>query len=385
MSDDLTVPFSQDAPASNIGELLQFLLSEQSDQHYFRGQTRFYANSTPSSLRYSMTGSSSDGWVDLSSDFGYERPARDRAKTTFRQKLLLGFGKVVGNLLCQQYGVTSDAYDITADPAIAAFFATRAYPEYDPFEPQTDSDLGVIYRFTITKTTPPSLEVMERTLLWLYLLDESSGRRIYFDDVKGLRQRVLTGKMRGYTREDLEAFLDGRFPLGYTYNQLLRGAAYLSYDIIESAFLQRAAQMQLTGAEALIRSSRTYRQRGGLYFPPTMHGAFFSHHVTVEPIDDRDFVARPGAAETMGAQRVFNINANPYVECFFFKHSKESSIEVDSLDLLWPSSNEDFLLGHLVEVCEHTVQNYLVDFQTDPLNYDSGLIDPGFRSRTPAA
>jgi hypothetical protein len=36
----------------------------------------------------------------------------------------------VGNLLSQQYGVTSDGFDITADPRIAAFFATRKYPTY---------------------------------------------------------------------------------------------------------------------------------------------------------------------------------------------------------------------------------------------------------------
>lgn len=380
MYPEKTTCFGPDNPAENIEVLLEHLLAEQTEYHYFRGQTNFFEMAAPSALRHFAKAYSEDKlWIELSSDVGATRPSRERAKTSFKQFLLLAFGRGVGNMLCQQYGVSSDAYDITGEPAIAAFFATCAYPTYKPFIPKKQVDqLGIIYRFTIKSRLPPPLSVMERTLCSLYLFDEDSGRKIWFDDVRSIRARVIKGQFS--LPGEVQAYLDRQFPNGYTADSFFKAAAYVPYRFIEAAFLERAAQLDLVGVEKIIRSSRTYSQRGGLYFPPTEHRGFVSQHVSAIPLDGRDYIAEPGIVETLGAQRVFNLNANPYVELFFFRHDPTKAIVVERLDVIWPSEEEDFLLAHLMKMCIDKCGKYFDDFHTTPLDFDLGLLDPGYRN-----
>ena len=373
-----TLPYSFDQPAENIEVLLEYLTDEQNEFHYFRGQNSFYEISVPSALRPAVTGPSADdpAWLELNQDPGFGKPARDRAKFSFRQSLLMVFGRVVGNLLTQQYGISSDAYDITGEPTMAAFFATRAYPSYEPFVPKDPKQPGVIYRFTIKTKTPPPLPLMERTLGSLYMVHEEAGK-IWFDDVRSIRVRALKGEFR--SQADVERHLNEVFPRGCSSGEFLKSAAYVPYEFIEAAFLAKAAEMKLVDAEAMIQSSRTFRQRGGLYFPPTMHVGFVSKHITVN-MDGDLYVADPGRIETQGAQRVYNLNANPYVERFFFRHTPEKQIGVERLSLIWPGEGEDYLLQHLRLVCQEVSKQYLADFQTTPLDFDKGLIDPGYRN-----
>jgi hypothetical protein len=370
--------FGRDEPAEDINVLLDHLCAELTDHHYFRGQTGFYDLSTPSGLRHAVKGSSQDkAWIELSDDLGFDLPARMRARSDFKNGLIMVFGRAVGNMLCQQYGISSDAYDITSDPLIAGFFATRTYPTYEPFLPSSEDKIGVIYRLTIKTVTPPPLKTIENTLGSLYLLNEESGKKIWFNDVRSIRVRILKGEFQ--SQSDIDKFLSSQFSSGFTSGEFLKAAAYVNYEIIESAFLESAAKIEFVGAEDMIRSSRTFRQRGGLYFPPTMHSGFISNQLEFMPFDERSYTAKPGRIETRGAQRVFNINANPFVEKYFFRHDAAKAIEVDSLSLLWPSEEEDFLLLHLKEVCGHTLSHYFKDFDTTPLDFELGLIDPGYR------
>ncbi|HVT18351.1 MAG TPA: hypothetical protein VHQ90_19510 [Thermoanaerobaculia bacterium] len=378
MKHHASAPFDRDHPAANILVLLDYLEAKQTPEHHFRGQTGFYATSVPSGMRHAVKGTSEDGqWVDLSDELGFDLPPRVRARASLKGVLLLVFGRVVGNMLAQQYGVSSDAYDITAESTMAAFFATRAYPSYEPFRAKDAGELGVIYRFTI-KSKPPPFSVMEETLSWLYILEPSSGAKIWFDDVKSMLARVLKAEFR--SRDEMQAYLDERFPDGYNFLELLKSAAYVPYELIEYAFLKVAAEMKFVDAEALIRSSRTHRQRGGLYFPPTMHRGFSPRQISLKPRKGRDFLAVPGAVETLGAAKVFNLNANPYVETFFFRHDAAKQIAAPSLRLIWPSADEDYLLALLIKLAEERLGHYFADFKTTPLDFDLGLIDPGYRS-----
>lgn len=382
MSQNIQTPFTEAKPAANIGVLFDYLIATRTPAHYYRGQTKYFPVSVPSAMRWAVTEASEDGW-----NLGIDRPARERAKTSLRGDLLIPFGRVVGNLLSRQYGVASDAYDITSDPVIAAFFATRSYPTYESFKPVTSADLGVIYRFTIGTLTTPPFDVMERTLAWLYMLDQQRGVKVWFDDVRQLRMRILRGDFIGVTRDYFEQFLSERFPEGYVYTQLFKSAAYVTYDMIEYAFLHRADELKLSNdSKAIIRSSRTRRQSGGMYFPPTTHAVYASSRVTPEALTTplgratgRDFVARPGTVETMGAERVFNLNANPYVERFYFRHDPEKAVQVDDLGTLWPSEKSDYLLELVVELCRRTeAGRYLTDFQTTALDFEKGVSDPGY-------
>jgi hypothetical protein len=79
------------------------------------------------------------GWQTVIDQFH-----RDR----IRQLLCLnGFGFVLGMALAQHYGFSSEALDVTHDPRVAAFFASRNGPRYIEPEP---SGVGVIYRFRLS-------------------------------------------------------------------------------------------------------------------------------------------------------------------------------------------------------------------------------------------
>jgi hypothetical protein len=59
---------------------------------------------------------------------------------------LNGFGYVLGMALAQHYGFSSEALDVSHDPKVAAFFATRLPPRYTDV---ADSGVGVIVRFRL--------------------------------------------------------------------------------------------------------------------------------------------------------------------------------------------------------------------------------------------
>jgi hypothetical protein len=54
-------------------------------------------------------------------------------------------GGELAELLCQQYGFTSTALDVSTDPAVAMFFATHQAPFYSLVA--DSSQLGVVYRW----------------------------------------------------------------------------------------------------------------------------------------------------------------------------------------------------------------------------------------------
>jgi hypothetical protein len=188
-------------PYANATDLLDFLEACEPDQYVFRGQTRAYEGPVlPSGLRDRFTAfdasTAHSRWAGIStfkSKIDEEAKARRRAistetstvdfvddgKTTWdlpeaayqkgfreffdqphcqrikdvgnvlRESAILGIGELIGNgladLLCQQYGFTSTALDVTTDPAVALFFATHKAPFYTSVG---DSEhMGVVYRW----------------------------------------------------------------------------------------------------------------------------------------------------------------------------------------------------------------------------------------------
>lgn len=76
----------------------------------------------------------------------YERAVENQAMGEMCVSTLIYiFGRELGMILAQQYGLTSALLDATTDPEVALFFATHKPPYYWPVG--LSNDLGVIYRW----------------------------------------------------------------------------------------------------------------------------------------------------------------------------------------------------------------------------------------------
>ncbi|WP_459872794.1 FRG domain-containing protein [Endothiovibrio diazotrophicus] len=372
-------PFTQDQPAKNIYELIEYFENNRSSVHYFRGQTNYYNPSTPSAYRNLTKEPSDDGeWALLNTEMRLDGPDREGAKSDLRQAIMLGFGKLVGNVLNQQYGISSDAFDITAEPTIAAFFATHSYPYYKPYEKQSDQDLGVIYRFNITTKNFPTQDIMDRTIMGLYAYNEDTGQRFWFDEIRSIPARILDAARRKDYDFKIDKKLDEIFPDGYGEAALLRCPLYVSNDLMEKAFMQSAEKIGLRGPLEIYRSSRIWQQKAGLYFPPTLHRCFISRTTRYEQLNERDFLCKPSHVESLGAHQVYNMNANPYIERYYFRHDPGCRYETDNLNKLWPSIEEDGLLQLIDFICKEELKDYLSDQSTTPMDPTKGLIDRGY-------
>lgn len=138
--------FDSDHPAENIYELLSFLRAERQPRDLFRGQVRDYPALVPSSYRPGLSKSSAEGHlITLDEDrIVKTRDERSTIKWRVLNLLIAEVGIGIGNLLAQQYGLDSECIDVTDDPTIAAFFATRKWPKYEHY---SERGLGVIYRW----------------------------------------------------------------------------------------------------------------------------------------------------------------------------------------------------------------------------------------------
>jgi hypothetical protein len=366
--------YDETSPASDIRELAKFLAGNHTPQNLYRGQTRFFSVNAPSGMRSGLSGVCSEGWNAIDPDYWKKASHREQAKSDLRMMLLTVFGRGVGNIICQQYGISSDAYDITSDPVVAAFFATRTYPTYEPLLPDSENDLGVIYRFTL-KQPQPDLQTMEHSLNSLQLTIEGTRKRIIFSNVILLKGLILKDKLEISPDE----FINSKIPGEKSSVQLTRQAAYVAPETIKLVFLEKAAQLRFEGdLVAYFESSRAFHQRGGIYFPPMRHTALVNREIQADPVDERTFFANPPTALSMGIEDVFELNSNPYVDRFFFRHRKGVEINIDGLDVLWPDRERDAIFHDICGVAEKECSRYLSDYKTSVMDPILGLIDRGY-------
>jgi hypothetical protein len=116
--------FNQNNPARDVWELMDFLERENEPNYLYRGQNRQWNVLVPSFYRKLMTGKAlgNDFWeID---ENGYSTILDTRARIRFKimKQRLIQYGKMLGNLVAQQYGLSSEAVDITDIPRVALFF-----------------------------------------------------------------------------------------------------------------------------------------------------------------------------------------------------------------------------------------------------------------------
>ena len=107
------------------------------------------------------------------------------AKRITMNHLMGGFGKSLGNVIAQQYGINSECLDVTSDPHVAAFFATHLWPEYNAVV--NSSELGIIYRIHCMSDDDDSMiqhAGIELMLSSHYLLEDSEPIPLLFSSAR---------------------------------------------------------------------------------------------------------------------------------------------------------------------------------------------------------
>lgn len=193
--------------------------------------------------------------------------------------LVATVGSGLGNLLAQQFGLGSECVDVTEVPTIAAFFATRRWPEYAHHD---GPGIGVIYRFRepqtkFLRTGSLTLPALEK---WLGLGEFHGG---VFERFISLEEAPPEDRISGDRPPWIELRADG-YHAGPTSHRIV-GISTLGLTLRWSEILEmmRAAQAEIWSSvgrryrpwgagkdpvmDAEWQFSRVASQRGGMLIP----------------------------------------------------------------------------------------------------------------------
>jgi hypothetical protein len=377
--------FDEAHPAADILTLCKALEAEHAPAHIYRGQTRYFTPCVPSAFRPFALAPQADGWVPLASikDKPVAGIEYERERYEIKDRLARTFDRGMTNVLAQQYGLTSDMLDVSASVGIAAFFATRQWPTFEPFVPRTSADrLGVVYRMRCT-ATPPDVDTFSSAMEDVYLLLET-GQKVFFENARTLSSEAEAvlgdeGRFRVLSRE---------FPEGFQIVNLLKMPFYCHPMTIRDVFLER---MRRAGMEDLVGrgktfatlrdvfdSSRAAKQAAGVVSPPLRYQGAISKSVAAEPWkgDTRWLKARPDKAIKSGLNAVFDLNHNPRFEKFFFRHDPAKAVVVDDLDQLWPPPQAD----PLFDLMMGAVRGFFLEYRGQPGFNALSVLDRGYRA-----
>jgi hypothetical protein len=367
------VRFSKDAPAPSIQELLRFLQDDSPDRYLFRGQTHAYEFVLPSRFRKGVTENAvHGGWVRFSNDAANAAMTqRHFVQGRVRSALMRTFGKGIGNIIAQQYGLSSEVLDVTEDAAIAAFFATRTYPDYAHFVGTNKKRLGVIYRFP-KRDVPPSLARLEHRLHSVGMTFEPFQRVVWF------RRRVaIPGLAYEGSIEDLRALGSYFKQHGKAEADLMTQSCNVHYSCLNRLFVECRLDDSQTLPE--LSTSRWARQRGGLCYPVFWHRCYIPANFSVSPSAwPREVFAEPDLIAIKNIVAVTNFSVLLGCETFYFVHGPEPVTQFDR-EYLWPSSAEDALLAVVENITRDLASDYLQEVCSDPYDPDRGLLDRGYR------
>ncbi|MCU1265714.1 MAG: hypothetical protein JWM21_2032 [Acidobacteria bacterium] len=294
---------------------------------------------------------------------------RDRIRFRLLGEMMETYGPSVGNIIAQQYGLSSEALDVTGDPKIAAFFATRQYPEYQSFEGNASNSQGVIYRFPLVEILP-DLETLDT----LYRL--ACKRIDPFGDVwfVGFQKRaVLTDKIL----KDVNKIFEER---GGT----IRAEVRTRPLVVDHGFYEREIRAswrkRLMDEVPPLTDTRLLRQRGGSIRTISRWASSVAVELDAVKHPNLGFVFSPPFAIGEELIGVENINRYPKLEIFPFTHS---AYEVDlSPDYLWPGEESDWMYKHLMTIFENRHFQFLQKQNVSVDDLREGLIDPGYQRST---
>lgn len=366
--------YSIDKPADDIFELMNYLKENDHDDYIYRGQNCHYNTLLPSALRKLISGLEPIDWVNI---IGFEkmmkleRTNQEKAKVDTKYHFIHIFGRGIGNILCQQYGLSSDALDFTTDIEIAAFFATRKYPFYNIIDSE---DIGVIYRYPRPKSYNSLLNIeFDLSAVGVKADSFKYDDMMWFEerlDINGLLIMGNKKKIDWITNEYLTK--NGSLPTIF-----YRRPSIVTYN----DFLMAFDELNLSRDFGMsIENSRIKNQKACLFYPALRINGFMPAKIRVDYNRVYNaYTLTPQYAITHGLNSVRNLLSDVKCELFFFKHSSKNKINIKKEDL-WPSCGADTILNLIIKLTETACSKYMKDFGLmDIMDYKIGVIDKGYQ------
>lgn len=368
--------FDKNAPAENINVLIEYLKNNHEHFYVYRGQTKDYDTLLPSfyrgkisTIRLEASGNTSN-IINQYNRFNHficydhaNDSIRNKAKRVTMNKLMANFGKSFGNVLAQQYGISSECLDVTSDPNVAGFFATHQYPHYkDVVE---SNDLGVIYRIINNDENSVHHAGIELLLSSNYLVQDKKPIPLLFSS------------MRSQHTDDEFKELDNkyRFETKITYTHPVIADYHEVKQIITTYFNERYPDMDI---ESLFYTSRISKQKAGFFIPSFVFESYVPANLQIKKIPDKNIeVYLPGFVINKEKVGIEDILAYPKIERFYFRHVKSAKLDL-SREKLWPSVNVDYFYGLLYRWCSDGCKKYIEELNVNIDDMTMGILDKGY-------
>lgn len=367
---DIANKYTVENPAESIGVLLEALSVTSDVRYLYRGQTTDYPTIVPSGFRHGIFATGDPlGWMGLSNSKRW-KSLDDRAKIRAKVKtgLLHIFGKGIGNVIAQQYGLSSEVLDLTSSIKVAAFFATTTFPSYAHHLGDQNNKIGVIYRLPMVDRQT-SLEHLEGVVHLMTLHGYQGVDEIHF------HQRVAVPALQSEgNSEALLALKDYFENNGSREDILTTNTMEVEFHEVKSLY-----QEIPTGATLpTLNSSRLSAQSAGFLYPLIQHRCLHPTKLKLHPAHrHNNFYAQPSLVAILDSVAIHNVKAHPELQAFYFYHSDEEVSGI-SREALWPTTEKDELRRYVEGIASEIGSVYLKSNNVTVADPQRGIIDPGF-------
>ncbi len=373
--------FTNHEPAESINELLNFLKDTYNEDQVFRGQTCHYGNLLPSGYR-SVADYETINSPAIKID--HEKLKNnlleiDKIKIKQLSSLISFYGRGLGNILAQQYGLTSEGTDITMNPDVAAFFATKKYPRYTHYSGTDENRLGVIYRFNIlSRDYISNLAGLDLTLSLIGNHTNEHGHVWFMKYTK--RDDLSSSEIEDFEKEKLQHGQLYTHPAIVPYRSINRILKEF-YEDKKHWIYKDDCTDNIKQAIQLYRNlpkSRIARQEGGVIVPPKIWYCSVPYPIRIKYVDRFKLnIYTPSIAVANKLMGVENLIKYPYLETFYFKHSSQR-VDTYTPEFLWPSIEEDPIFNFLAYNAISSNKDYFDSHGVDVFDRDKGVLDRGY-------
>lgn len=363
------VIYTKEKPAKDIHELVNFLEHDEPHKYLFRGQIKDYGSLIPSTYRDIIIEKGSNGINTIDRN---KHPANhlenEKIKIREMRRLIRDFGFGIGNIISQQYGLSSECIDITTNPRIAAFFATKKYPSYKHYN---DNKTGIIYRF----------QRMELDCSYQNLEDIAGMAGFNFPEFD---DTIWYIKFFNVLQHEKFLKMNENFAKPFIQNEWVNDKfhtfpMFIAHDDLKD-FLDNLLKEGGFHIANSLEDTRLFRQKGGYIFPSFIHQGII-------PVPRREnivfsdelklHIMKEDYAVTCGVFAVEDFIMYPKLEAFHFKHT-DNRINDFSLDYLWPSSDVDKFFGLIKYSLLLYNSEYLDEHNISIDDPQQGLINKGY-------